>query len=371
MIGISLITNITLQLAEVLLQQETIILDGKESADLIKERVAQAVAKLQEQENLSPRLDVIWVGDNPASEIYIRHKEVEAKKVGVRTKVHRLPVDTKPEELFAKIDELNKNKDVNGIILQLPLPLATKDVRLKAMMLIDPLKDADCFNPMNIGLTFLDRANIIPCTGHGVIQMLDAYNIDVKGKRVVVVGTSDIVGKPLALELMNREATVTTCNQYTQNIRDITRAADILIVAIGRAKYFGRDYVSPNCIVIDVGINKVANIKYNQELHEQVQLMGIDYVVDKYASQHNLNSVKARKEVKQLIKKDFTCGDVDFEALNGHVAMLSKVPGGVGLLTVANLLQNTLACTLLQYRLSFEKYGFENHFYNHKYSSYF
>lgn len=344
--------------------QQTIIIDGKPSADLIKERVANAVAKLAQPEyNLKPRLDVIWVGDNPASEVYIRNKEQEAKKVGIRTVLHRLPVDTRPETLFAKIEELNNNKDVNGIILQLPLPLATKDVRLKAMMMINPLKDADCFNPMNIGLTFLDRANILPCTAHGVIQLLDAYNIEVKGKRVVVVGTSDIAGKPLAVELMNRQATVTTCNEFTTNIRSITKTADILIVAIGRAKYFGADYVNENCIVIDVGINKVANLKYNNQLAEQCTLMGKEYVVGKYAQEHNLSLEDANREVREQIKKNYTCGDVDFAAMNGKVQMLSRVPGGVGLLTVANLLRNTVCCTLLQHHLKFEDFGFANHFY--------
>lgn len=337
--------------------QDTIVITGKECADEIKTKIRHVTSQLKAQHNIVPKLSVILVGNNPASEIYIKQKQTQAEELGIDCHVHRLPIDTSPQKLHQLIDDLNKDPSVNAMILQLPLPLATKDQTLRAMMAIEPLKDADCFHPENIGLNFLDRANLVPCTAYGVVQLLDYNNIDVKGKHCVVVGTSNIAGKPLAVELINREATVTTCNVHTKNIREITKKADVLVLCVGRARYFDETYVNQNCIIIDVGINKVKNLEYDATLAEKVDLFGFDTIAKQVAKSYHLTPVQARNRVRKLTTKEFTCGDADYQNLLGKCQMITKVPGGVGLLTVANLLMNTVKLTLMQHNLKFEDFG--------------
>lgn len=342
---------------------QTRVIQGKDIADAIKNRIKNATIKLaQAPYNIRPKLAVILVGDNPASEIYIRQKRVEAAKIGVETEVIRLDAGIAFETLLETIKRLNEDSTVNGIILQLPLPLQLKPFTYKAMIAIDSKKDADCFNPKNIGLTFLDRANIVPCTSHGVLQILNHYNIDVEGKHVVVVGTSNIVGKPLALELINRNATVTTCNIHTKNIRNITRQADILVVAIGHAKFFDKSYVNEDCIVIDVGINQLNNKSYDPEVAQAIKETSEAEVAFNYAVANNISLDQAQKHIYNLSRPVFTVGDVDFDNMLGNCQMVSKVPGGVGLLTVANLLHNTLILTLLQHKLDFTEFGLERRY---------
>ncbi|MFC6276255.1 bifunctional 5,10-methylenetetrahydrofolate dehydrogenase/5,10-methenyltetrahydrofolate cyclohydrolase [Psittacicella hinzii] len=342
---------------------DTIIIKGKDTADAIKARIAAAIAKLAAREDkIIPKLAVILVGNNPASLIYIKQKQQQAAQVGVETELHHLPENTEFETLLDLIKRLNQDPAVNGIILQLPLPLELKPFTYKAMIAIDSKKDADCFNPKNLGLTFLDRANIVPCTSHGVLQLLDHHDINVEGKHVVIVGTSNLVGKPLALELINRNATVTTCNIHTRNIRNITQTADILVVAIGHAKFFDHTYVNKDCIVIDVGINQLENKSFDQELADQLQAQGEQATAQAYAQANNLILEQALIEVNNRTRKQFTVGDIDFEDMLGNCAMVSKVPGGVGLLTVANLLHNTLILTLLQHKLNFEEFGLQRRY---------
>ncbi|WP_147396808.1 bifunctional 5,10-methylenetetrahydrofolate dehydrogenase/5,10-methenyltetrahydrofolate cyclohydrolase [Psittacicella hinzii] len=342
---------------------ETIIIKGKETADLIKDRIRLATTKLaQDPFNIQPKLAVILVGHNPASEIYVKQKVKYAAEVGVLTEIHRLDEEVDFDTLLALIKKLNADESVNGVILQLPLPLHLKPYTYKAMIAIDSKKDADCFNPKNIGLTFLDRANIVPCTSHGVLQLLDQYNVEVQGKHVVIVGASNIVGKPLALELINRNATVSVCNIHTKNIRNITKSADILVVAIGHAKFFDHSYVNEDCVVIDVGINQLFNKSYNPELKAEVEMFGLEKVAREFAATNKLTLEEATDKVSNSIKEQFTVGDVDFHDLLGKCAMVSKVPGGVGLLTVANLLHNTLILTLLQKKLDFTDFGLERRY---------
>ncbi|RIY32321.1 hypothetical protein CJP74_04815 [Psittacicella melopsittaci] len=341
---------------------DTIILKGKEAADLIKDRISQATAKLAQEHNIRPKLAVILVGDNPASEIYVRQKAIQAAAVGVETELFRLDENVDFETLLDLIKRLNADDSINAVILQLPLPLHLKPFTYKAMIAIDSKKDADCFNPKNIGLTFLDRANIVPCTSHGVLQILDQYNVDVLGKHVVIVGASNIVGKPLALELINRNATVTTCNIHTKNIRSITKTADILVVAIGHAKYFDHTYVNKDCIVIDVGINQLQNKSYDPALAQAVKEQGEEALALSFAKANDLTIAEAKEQIHYLTREKFTVGDVDFDDLIGKCAMVTKVPGGVGLLTVANLLHNTLILTLLQKKLNFEDFGLQRRY---------
>ncbi|RIY31765.1 bifunctional 5,10-methylenetetrahydrofolate dehydrogenase/5,10-methenyltetrahydrofolate cyclohydrolase [Psittacicella gerlachiana] len=342
---------------------DTIIIKGKETADKIKERIRLATEKLALSPfNVRPKLAVILVGHNPASEIYVHHKSIQAKAVGIETQIHRLDENVDFDTLLEVIQKLNHDESVNAIILQLPLPLHLKPFTYKAMIAIDSKKDADCFNPKNIGLTFLDRANIVPCTSHGVLQILDQYNVDVLGKHVVIVGASNIVGKPLALELINRNATVTTCNIHTKNIRSITKTADVLVVAIGHAKFFDHTYVNQDCIVIDVGINQLENKSYDPALEQRVIQEGVEAVALELAREQDLTLDQAKETLHNLTRKQFTVGDVDFEDLLGKCAMVSKVPGGVGLLTVANLLHNTLILTLLQKKLNFKDFGLERRY---------
>lgn len=336
---------------------ETTIIRAQASADRIKERIKTATAKLVQEYGITPKLAVILVGDNPASEVYIAQKEKQAAYVGIDTLVYRMPVDTTPEQLFTRIDDLNNDPTVNGMILQLPLPLATAPVKLLAMQHIRADKDADCFHPQNIGRNFLQDSDLVPCTAYGVIQLLDDYNVEVKGKHVVVIGTSNIAGKPLAIELMNRNATVTTCNVFTKNIREITRTADILVVAVGRARYFDASYVSPGCVVIDVGIHKIKNLEYIPAIEQRVATIGLEAAATEYARDNNLPLNQALELVKMFSKEIVVCGDVDSHSMYGKVSMISAVPGGVGVLTVANLLHNTLVLTLQQHQLPLEYFG--------------
>lgn len=271
------------------------IIDGKAIASAIRAEIAQNVKNMVEKGIQPPGLAVILVGDDPASQIYVRNKKNDCVKVGFYAEEHLLPAMTPEDEIKKLILRLNQDPKINGILLQLPLPSGMNE---KTMLeLISPEKDVDCFHPVNVGNMFLGIPRFLPCTPAGVIEMLKYEKVELKGKKAVVIGRSNIVGKPMALLLLNEHATVTICHSRTVNLSKITRDADIIVVAIGKAKFLTGDMVSKGQIIIDVGQNR---------------------------------------EGEKLV------GDVDFDAVAQIVAAITPVPGGVGPMTRAMLLRNTM-----------------------------
>lgn len=272
-----------------------IILDGRKLRDEIVEIVKEKSAILK------PNITVILIGDNPASLVYVRNKKRIFEKAGIKYNQLNFPVSITHEELLAEVEKLNKDDSVNGFLLQLPVP---DHIDLpKINKVIDPKKDIDGFTAYNIGKTFLDTKfeDLPPATPFGIITLLDHYNIEIKGKEVVVVGRSNIVGKPIAMMMLNRGATVTVCHSYTKNLAEHTRRADILIVAVGKENLITSDMVKDGVVVVDVGINR----NNNGEL----------------------------------------CGDVDFENVSKKASYITPVPGGIGPMTIAGLLLNTIRAT--------------------------
>ena len=281
------------------------ILDGKTLAEQIRAETALEVAEFVKTTGVTPCLAAVLVGENPASQVYVRNKQKACEKAGITSQLHRPPVESTTDELLALIDRLNRDKAVHGILVQLPLPKQIDERRV--LEAVNPAKDVDAFHPDNVGRIVQGRPRFLPCTPHGVQQLLLRSNIKIAGANVVVVGRSDIVGKPMAVMLMQRgrggDATVTVCHSRTRDLPAVTRSADILIVAIGKAKFLTADMVKPGAVVIDVGINRT-----------EAGLVG----------------------------------DVDFEAVKEVAGQITPVPGGVGPLTIAMLLHNTLAAARLQ-----------------------
>ena len=282
------------------------ILDGKAMAETLRAEVAAETAALKAQTAIVPCLAAVLVGDDPASQVYVRNKEKACEKVGIQSRLIRLPATTSTDELLHLIGELNRDRMVNGILVQLPLPPGCDE--LKVLDAVDPLKDVDAFHPENVGLISQGRPRYLPCTPAGIQQLLIRSGIETAGKHVVVLGRSDIVGKPMALILVQKaagaDATVTICHSRTKNLAEVTRSADILVVAIGRPKFLTADMVRPGTVVVDVGINR--------------------------------------------LEDGSLCGDVDFEAVKEIASAITPVPGGVGPLTIAMLLRNTLTAAKLQ-----------------------
>ncbi|MDR1958176.1 MAG: bifunctional methylenetetrahydrofolate dehydrogenase/methenyltetrahydrofolate cyclohydrolase FolD [Planctomycetaceae bacterium] len=276
------------------------ILDGKKLSETIRSEIAEEVTRLRLATGVTPCLAAVLVGEDPASQIYVNNKEKACQKTGMESRLFRLPAAATTEELLKLIGKLNADVSVHGILVQLPLPEGCDELRI--LDAIDPKKDVDAFHPENVGLISQGRPRYLPCTPCGIQQMLIRSGIETAGKHVVVVGRSDIVGKPMALMLVQKQsgadATVTVVHSRTKNLTDLTRQADILIVAIGKAKFLTADMVQPGAVVIDVGINRLPDGKI--------------------------------------------CGDVDFDAVKEIVSAISPVPGGVGPLTISMLLRNTL-----------------------------
>ncbi|MCL2572396.1 MAG: bifunctional methylenetetrahydrofolate dehydrogenase/methenyltetrahydrofolate cyclohydrolase FolD [Defluviitaleaceae bacterium] len=269
-----------------------IILDGKALAKSIVKEVKTQVNAMAEP----PGLAVVIVGDNPASRVYVNNKKKDCQACGIVSTEYALPEDVGESKLLALIDELNQSKDVHGILVQLPLPEGY-DVQ-KIIQAISPLKDVDAFHMLNVGRIFNGDYSFLPCTPAGVIELLDYYNIDPKGKHCVVVGHSNIVGKPMAMMLLHRHATVTVCHIHTADLGFHTRQADILVCAVGKIGLITGDMVKPGAVVVDVGIN--------------------------------------RRDDGSM------CGDVDFEAVSQVASHITPVPGGVGPMTRAMLMRNTV-----------------------------
>lgn len=269
------------------------ILDGKEVAKKVKEKVKEEIKKYDG----CPELAVIQVGDNAASKIYVNSKIKQCEEVGIKSKSYIFPESTNEIEILQKIDELNKDKNVSGILVQLPLPNHINTPKVIEEIALE--KDVDGFKPENLGKVVLgDESAFISCTPAGIIKLLEEYKISLEGKDVVIVGRSNIVGKPMMALLVNEGATVTVCNSKTKNIEEKTKKADILIVAVGKAGLITSEMVKEGAIIIDVGINRDENNKI--------------------------------------------CGDVDFESVSKKAQYITPVPGGVGPMTIAMLLSNTL-----------------------------
>ena len=271
------------------------LIDGKALAASIRADLKVRVQRLKERGHC-PGLAVVLVGDNPASQVYVRNKIKACADTGIRSFEHRLPAETTEAELLALIDRLNRDDSVDGILVQLPVPRHISEARIIAA--IAPEKDADGFHPINVGNLVVGRPGFLPCTPYGVMKMIDSTGYDLTGKRAVVVGRSNIVGKPQALLLLRRNATVTVAHSRTENLAEVTRGADVLIAAVGRAKLIKADMIKPGALVIDVGMNRDENGKL--------------------------------------------CGDVDTAAAMEVAGWISPVPGGVGPMTIAMLLTNTV-----------------------------
>ena len=277
------------------------LIDGKELSKQVKQQVKQEVDNYISKGNRKPRLDVILVGDNSASQIYVKNKERAAKACNIDSYTHVLPESSTKEDVEDLIIELNNNTEVDGILLQLPLPDKLKQYEEYFIELISYKKDVDGFHPINVGKLSLGLPCSTPCTPTGVITMLESLPVELEGKHAVIIGRSNIVGKPLIQMLLNKNCTVTTCHSRTTNIEEITKQADILVVAIGKPEFVTKDMVKDRAIVIDVGINR-----------------------------------------KDGSKKIY--GDVDFEDVKDKVSYITPVPGGVGPMTIASLMKNTLEC---------------------------
>lgn len=272
------------------------IIDGKAIAAKVKAQVKEEAAALVRERGLTPGLAVVLVGDNSASKVYVRNKERACKEVGFVSRKYVLPEDTSQEELLALIDALNGDSAVHGILVQLPLPGHLDEKAVIAR--IRPEKDVDAFHVENAGRILLGDYGFLPCTPAGILTLLKESGIAIQGKECVVVGRSNIVGKPMALMMLGENATVTVCHSRTENLAEVTRRADILIVAIGRAKFVTADMVKEGAVVIDVGMD--------------------------------------RDEEGKL------CGDVDFDTVEQKASYITPVPGGVGPMTIATLMRNTL-----------------------------
>ena len=277
------------------------IIDGKAVSKKVKEDVKAECEQLKAK-GITPGLAVIIVGDDPASQVYVHNKEVACEACGFYSVKYALSAETTQDELNALVDKLNKDDKINGILCQLPLPSHLDDKEV--INRIDPLKDVDAFHPVNVGAIMIGDYNYLTCTPAGVMELIHSTGIDVSGKKAVVIGRSNIVGKPMAMLLLHENATVEITHSRTQNLADITKEADILVAAIGKAKFVKADMVKDGAVVIDVGMNRDENGKL--------------------------------------------CGDVDFEDVKDKCSFITPVPGGVGPMTIAMLMKNTLTAAKIQ-----------------------
>lgn len=271
------------------------LIDGKKVAKEIREAIGLEVAELKAQSGSVPGLATVLVGEDPASAVYVRSKNKICKELGFISLEHTLPEDTQEKDLLALVHELNGNDDVSGILVQLPLPKHIDEIKI--LEAIDPSKDVDGFHPISVGRLMMGTSVLAPCTPSGIIEMLDRYDVEIEGRHAVVLGRSNIVGKPIAMLLLHRNATVTICHSRTQDLPKVTREADILIAAVGKPNMVTADMVKEGAVVIDVGINRVDG---------------------------------------KLV------GDVAFAEVEPKASLITPVPGGVGPMTIAMLMANTL-----------------------------
>jgi methylenetetrahydrofolate dehydrogenase (NADP+) / methenyltetrahydrofolate cyclohydrolase len=298
------------------------ILDGNKIAAEIRAEVA-AEAKALAEAGMRPGLAVVLVGHNPASEIYVRGKVKSCEEVGIYSEKHTPPETATTADLLALVDDLNRRDEIDGILVQLPLPRQVDSK--KVLMAVDPAKDVDGFHPMNVGFLSTQRPGLVPCTPGGIMEMLRRSNIAVAGQDAVVVGRSDIVGKPMAMLLLNANATVTVCHSKTRDLPGVCRRADILVAAIGRAGMITRDFVRPGATVIDVGMNKITD--------------RTDF--ERYFKGNEKREQAFAKNGSTLV------GDVHPEVAE-IAGAITPVPGGVGPLTIAMLMSNTVRAAKLR-----------------------
>lgn len=277
------------------------IIDGKAVSKQVKEQVAKETEQLKAK-GITPGLAVIIVGEDPASQVYVRNKERACEEVGFYSEKFALPENTTQEELNALVKELNTRTEISGILCQLPLPAHLDDKEV--INLIDPIKDVDAFHPVNVGVIMIGDYNFLPCTPAGVMELIHSTGVDVTGKKAVVIGRSNIVGKPMAMLLLHENATVEITHSKTADLKSVTAEADILVAAIGKAKFVTADMVKDGAVVIDVGMNRDENGKL--------------------------------------------CGDVDFEDVKDKCSYITPVPGGVGPMTISMLMKNTLTAAKIQ-----------------------
>ena len=298
---------------------------------MIKLEAAGLAARIKEEvkaeigRGVRAALAAVRVGDDPASAVYVKNKIRACEEVGIRSEHHALPESTTTEQLLELISSLNTRDDVDGILTQLPLPAHIDETAIIEAM--NPLKDVDGFHPVNAGKLAMGRPVFVPCTPAGIIELLDDRGVEIRGANACVVGRSQIVGRPMSQLLLQRDATVTICHSRTRDLPAVTRTADLLIVAIGRAGFIGRDHIKPGATVIDVGMNKVSDVD------EVRRLFGDE----------------AEKRLEVVAKRGSTLvGDVNPAGAAEVAGMLTPVPGGVGLLTVAMLMKNTLKAAKLR-----------------------
>ena len=272
------------------------IIDGKLVSASIREKIKEKTKAIKDKYSRVPGLAAVLVGEDPASQIYVRNKRKSCEDVGIYSEEHKLPESTTQDELLELINKLNNDKKINGILVQLPLPKHIDDSLI--LNSVSSEKDVDGFHPINAGYLFEGKPQFIPCTPHGIIKMLEFYDIDIEGKNAVVLGRSNIVGKPAAILLLQKNATVTICHSRTKNLEGVLKEADIIVAAIGRAHFVKKEMVKEGAIVIDVGINRLDTGKL--------------------------------------------AGDVDFEAVKKISGFITPVPGGVGPMTITMMLWNTL-----------------------------
>ncbi len=277
------------------------IIDGKVISAAVKEEVAKEVAELKAQ-GIIPGLAVIIVGDDPASRVYVNNKKKACEQLGMLSREYTMPAETTEEELLSLIKELNTDPEINGILCQLPLPSHLNEELV--INTIIPEKDVDAFHPHNVGKIMIGNYDFLPCTPAGIMEMLKYENIDITGKECVVIGRSNIVGKPMSMLLLHKNGTVTVCHSRTKNLKEVCLRADILVAAVGRANFVTADMVKEGAVVIDVGINRLENGKL--------------------------------------------CGDVNFAEVEPKASYITPVPGGVGPMTIATLMKNTLTAAKKQ-----------------------
>lgn len=273
-----------------------IIIDGKKTSADIKAEIAAETEKFKSENGFAPGLAVVIVGNDPASEVYVRNKCRACEEVGFYSEKYEMPENTTEGELIALIERLNNDEKIHGILVQLPLPRHI-DVE-KVLLTIKPYKDVDAFHPYNTGKIMQGKYDFLPCTPAGVMELLKRYNVDIKGKHCVVIGRSDIVGKPMAMLLLQADGTVTICHSKTVGLADICRSADIIVAAVGRADFVTADMVKEGAVVVDVGINRRPDGKL--------------------------------------------CGDVKYDEVETKASYITPVPGGVGPMTITMLMKNTL-----------------------------
>ncbi len=282
------------------------LIDGKQVSANVKEQVRQKTEALFQKYGKKPGLAVVIVGNDPASRVYVNNKKKACETVGFQSFEYALPEDTTQEELLELVETLNADKNVNGILVQLPVP---KQIDDKAIInAISAEKDVDAFHPENVGRIMIGEYAFLPCTPAGVMELIDSTGTEISGKRCVVIGRSNIVGKPMAMLLLHRSGTVTICHSRTQNLAEITREADILVAAVGRANFVTGDMVKDGAVVIDVGMNRLENGKL--------------------------------------------CGDVNFAEVEPKASYITPVPGGVGPMTIAMLMKNTLTAFKAQNQIA-------------------